>query len=202
MKPFYYIACTSLILCSCAVKNDYADVNHKPSKTTQVIDHPGKKPILIEVKDEREEKETVGYIQNSLGMKTAKIFPKEELSASLLKAMQDEMIAKGFIITEGGLKLLVTIDKCYVDYESNLFAAKSVADLQMNIHVLSEDGDPLYFKKINTKGIQSPIFLYSGKNAAKALNKALKSALSDLTLDQYFISCLVGETPTEMIAQD
>lgn len=202
MKPFFFIAAAAVILCSCAVKNDYADVKHKPSKTTQVIDHPGKKPIIIEIKDEREEKETVGYIQNSLGMKTAKIFPKEELPVSILRAMQDEMIAKGFVITEGGLKLLVTLDKCYVDYESNLFAAKSVADLQMNIHVLSESGDPLYFKKIKAKGIESPIFLYSGKNATKALNKALKNALSELMLDHYFIGSLIGETPTEVIAQD
>lgn len=203
MKLFFSITTALVILSSCAVRNDYAQMDHQPTKSLKKIEHPKKKPISIEIKDERENKETVGYIQNSLGMKTAKIFPREEVSFSLLRAIQNEMIEKGFVITKNGLKLIVVLDKCYVDYESSIFSAKSIADLHLDIHVLNESDEPLYFKRIRSKGIESPIFLYSGKNASKALNKALKNALSELMIDQYFIGSLLGEySSKEMIAQD
>lgn len=202
MRLFLFLGIVSLSLTSCAIKNDYVDVQHKRSKKTTSIHHPNKKPIQVEVRDEREDKEQIGYKENSLGMKTAKILPKEDLSVSLTRAIQDELIAKGFVVSEGGLKLLVTLEKCFVDYERNLFFARSIADLQLDIHVLSEDGDPLFFKRMSVQGKESPIFMYSGKNAAKAVSKALDKVLLDLTLDQHFIGSLVGETTSDVIAKD
>ena len=201
MKHSSILICCLIFLSSCAIKNDYAEVNHQVKKTAAII-HQNKQPVQVKVLDEREEKQVVGYKQNSLGMKTAKVYPKESLVSTFTKALQDELIQKGFIVSENGLKLLVSINRCYVDYEDALFFARSVADLQLEIHVLNEQSEPLFNKKLTVKGVESPIFRYSGKNVAKAISNALDLACNELTLDQRFIGALLGIHQDKMIAQE
>ena len=184
----------ALLLSSCALKNTFATFGYTtPPHLLQPTQETT--PVSLEIRDERKS-EDVGYVQNGLGMKTARILPKQKVSTILYHSLENALREKGFIVTPSSMKVLVIINKCFTDYDAQLFGDRVVAKLDLTLHIVDPNEQLLYFKKITTEGIESPIFLYNGKNTSKALDRALLNAIRQLFDDPHFFYTLKTKATT------
>lgn len=164
-----------LFLTSCSIKNDYAEF-HGP--TTQTHATPTKF-LCIEIHDARKQQD-VGYIKNTIGMKTGRILPKIPVSSVLYESIANALAEKSIAIAPSPLKLFVTIKECFATYSTGLFITKAKAKILLDVHLVNEEGVSLYTGAIQGLGTETPVFFYSGKNTGAALSKALKQALGNL----------------------
>jgi uncharacterized lipoprotein YajG len=187
IKKLILLTCSTLLLTGCALKNTYADLSYKVSPPKSKLSLG--KNLSLQVLDNRD-KEDVGYRQNILGMKTARILPKNKIASVVQKSLEKAFLSKGITVAPSNLTLLITINKCFTDYNPGIFYQRAIANLSLTMHLSNSEGVSLYSKKIETQGIESPVFLYSGKNASKAIRKALQKALEECLNDELFLKKL------------
>lgn len=186
----FLILLATFFLTSCAIKNQYAEISYTAKKVPALSDLVTARPFSIGFQDTRENKEVIGHIENMLGMKTAKIFSSPPIAEVFEAALEKELLQRGFASGKNGCLILINLQKCYVDYEAGILFTKAVARIQMEMHVFDEEKKLLFSKEIKELGKQSPIFVYSGKNAGKAIEKALHEALATFFADSQLFSCL------------
>lgn len=187
LKKLFFFVSFLLLLTGCAIKNNYADFTYIPTSSKSKLSVV--KNLSLQIHDQRK-LEDVGYIQNVLGMKTARILPKKKISSIFQASLEKALLTKGIAVGPSDRTLLVTITKCFTDYSGGLFYEKAIADLSLTLNILNSEGTSLYFKKIEARGIESPVFIYSGKNASKALTKGVSKALEELLNDELFLKTL------------
>jgi len=181
MRSHFLLILSVVSLTSCGIKNDYARFS------SLAMTHPPKnaKPLSlhIAVEDFRESQD-VGYIKNGLEMKTGRIISKAPVSQVLYAATLDSLANHGLLVTSPGpLTLLIKIQKCFSEYTTGIFITRAKASIILEVSLISQQQEELYHQVIHGEGLESPVFIYSGKNTGKALSKALKNTLDTLCQD-------------------
>ena len=137
-------------------------------------------------------KRVVGYGKNGLGEQTfPDIVVTEPIELTLKKCIEDELTVRGFHVNENAdFMIEIDINKMFNDYRVGLIISDSVADLNMDISVLSNTRKVLYSRNITVQGNKTWASTMRGEDARVSLNKALDNGINLLFSDGEFLSVL------------
>lgn len=184
-------------LTGCAFTEEQITLQHTPSKSAVSVAGAKNVTVDVQVIDRRSEKTKVGSKKNGFGAETAPIIATQEVAVTVRKAIEQELIARGFVISSEQALVQVSgsLIRFYNDHKMGFFAGDAVADLNMDVTVKSKEGSVLYAKQVNVQGVEKNIQMLSGENARIALNRALENGMNVLFEDQAFVSALVASLP-------
>ncbi len=177
MKLLLILPSIFFLFTGCALKNQTISLTTRaPRYSMGKITHT---PITITTEDLRP-KPDVGYVQNILGMKIARILLDEPLKEILHKSLDNALTAQGYLVTENPLNTLhlnIALNECYTQYDERVFRKKAIANLDLMVTSLNSQNQVIFTKKIHTQGKASPFLWFSTKTVQKAINQALDQAL-------------------------
>ncbi len=183
-----------LFLSGCAFTTDRIDLSYSPQPGITKIPNANNVMVNVQVNDQRLEKSNkVSSKKNGYGMETAPILANEELTATIRKALEQELQSRGFIIgNEAIVSIITDLSRFWNEFKVGFFAGDAIADLNMNVMVKNKKGAILYNRNIQVQGIEPNIQLASGDNARTALDNALRKGVMSLFEDQSFINALLS----------
>lgn len=174
----------------CALTTDYVTLTYHPQMNVTRIEGADAIKVNVEVLDVRKTRGRVSSKKNSYGMEMAAIIAENNVADTIAKAIEMELINRGFVLATGSVRLLVELQKFYNDFKAGFWSGTATAEVIMNIQVKNSDGNILFSKLVAGEGNLPGIHLASGENAKIALDEALKDAVSNLFNDRAFIDSL------------
>lgn len=179
-------------LSGCALTTDYVALTYTQQQSITTIDGANNIKVSVQVVDQRQDKSKVGSKKNGYGMEMAPILATEDVATTISRAIGQELVARGFMLTADNSSLLVNgeIIRFSNDFKMGFFAGDAIADLTIVVSVKSPKGEIQYFKNITAQGLEPNIQLATGENARLALNRALENGIKILFEDQTFVSSL------------
>lgn len=194
MKNLVLAAAIIATLSGCAFTTDRIELNYV--KQQEVARIPGADSIAVNVQinDQRQDKSKVSSKKNGFGMETAPILAIEDVTITIKRAMEQELQSRGFKVgpQESMVQLKADLVRFYNDHKTGFFAGDSVAELNLNVNVMTKDGKSAYSRNIAAQGMEPNIQIMSGDNAKLALDRALANGMKILFEDQDFISALMA----------
>ncbi|MFM2343851.1 MAG: hypothetical protein RLZZ210_459 [Pseudomonadota bacterium] len=150
--------------------------------------------VSVTVKDKRPDtSRKVSAKKNGYGMEMADIIANEDVSIIITKAIEEELIARGFTISDKDMLVNIVADvtRFYNDHKLGFFSGDAIADLNMSVVIKNKSNQIIYNKQIACRGIEEHTQLATGKNAKLALEKALQNGMKILFQDEKFISSII-----------
>lgn len=197
-------SCLAVVtLSGCALTTDRVDLKYNPQQGVAQIPGANNVSINVLVADQRQDKSKVSSKKNGFGMELAPIVASEDVAATVRKAIEQELRARGFQLGSDSALVQIAADltRFYNDHKMGFFAGDAVADLNMSVTVKSKKGDLLYTRQIIAQGIEPNTQLMSGENARLALNRALENGMKSLFDDQAFLAALVASSSSRLVAK-
>lgn len=125
-------------------------------------------------------------------MEMAPILANEDVTVTLRRAIEQELLSRGFLIgSEPLVSIFAELTRFWNDHKMGFFAGDAVADLNMSISVKNKNGNFLYSRHIMAQGVESNTQLATGNNARLALNRAIENGIKLLFEDQALIAALM-----------
>jgi len=184
----------AVALSGCALTTEQIDLTYVPTEDVQVIPEAEGRAVFVQVNDSRMEKPQVSAKKNGFGMELGQILPKEDVAIILHRAVEQELIARGFSISDKMPRVLLSVDitRFWNDFKSGFWAGDAVADLTMSVHAQSDPETTLYSRNLIVQGIEENIQLASSSNAKLALDRALQKGIRMLFDDEQFLAALLN----------
>lgn len=193
------IAVISLAGCE-SLHVDHISLKHTQQQTAAAVAGADSVVVSVKANDSRNVlapgisrklgQAVVGYGRNGLGEQTyPDIIVTEPVALTLKRSIEDELKARGFHV-DGIADFIVEVDirNFFNDYKVGLIFSESVADLNMDIKVLSSKGALLYSRNIAVQGRKAWASTMRGDDAEIALNRALDNGINALFGDNAFLS--------------
>jgi hypothetical protein len=160
---FYLV---TMILPGCATTVNFDYQTHSPAVVERMINEIA--ICYFSVIDIRSDKDLIGYIDNSYGMKITKVTTKgTEISGSISKQFKDVLIKKGFLLTDDpgkcDYKLTFFIKKFYAEMSSD--AISFITEGECCIDILLNSG------KNNTELYKGTVCEYGEKKKTMIMDK-------------------------------
>ncbi|MHB1186492.1 YajG family lipoprotein [Thiobacillus sp.] len=186
-------------LSGCALTTEQIELNYTQQAGVSRIVGAENVSVNVQVSDQRLDKSKVSSKKNGYGMEMAPITAAEDVAATVRKAIEKELQARGFQLgSEAALvKVAADVTRFYNDHKIGFFAGDAVADLNMSVTVKTRNGELLFSKQIVAQGMEKNTQLASGNNAKLALERALESGMKTLFADQAFLSALVASSESK-----
>lgn len=183
----------------CALTTDKIDIVYTPQENVAPISGADKVSVNVQVADQRQEKSKVSCKKNGFGMEMAPIIANEDVTVTIRKAMEQELVSRGFRIVpaDAVVKIAADVTRFYNDHKTGFFSGDAVADMNMSVMVKSHGGDILYSRQIVAQGIEENTQLMTGNNARKALTRALENGMKMLFDDAEFLAALMAVFASE-----
>jgi uncharacterized lipoprotein len=183
-------------LSGCALTTEQIALNYTQQAGVSKVAGAENVSVNVQVSDQRLDKSKVSSKKNGYGMEMAPITAAEEVSATVRKAIEKEIQARGFQLGADAalVKVAADVTRFYNDHKIGFFAGDAVADLNMSVTVKAKDGGLLFSKQIVAQGMEKNTQLASGNNAKIALERALEGGLTMLFEDQAFLSALMASS--------
>jgi uncharacterized lipoprotein len=187
----FITACLMFIfLNGCALTKETVSLSYVPQTDVTKLEGADAVTVSVEVKDVRTMKDKVSVKKNGYGMEMAAIIAKEDVAETLRKAVEAELVNRGFVLATGGISVISELSKFYNDFKVGFWSGTAVAEVTMNVQIRKADGTIGFSKLVTGEGTKENLQLASGSNARDALDAALKDAVTDLFNDTMFINAL------------
>lgn len=194
MKNLFFILIVSLFISGCAFTTETVDITYR--STSSVTQYEGANEVVVNVsmKDSRGvEGNKVSSKKNGYGMETAPILASEAPTATIKRAIEEELRKRGFKLgNDSSVNVSADLSRFWNDHKVGFFAGDAVADLDMDVNIIDKNGTSVFNKSIVTQGIEKNIQLMTGSNAKLALDKALENGINLLFDDQNFVNALIS----------
>lgn len=194
MKNIFFVLIVSLFISGCAFTTETVDIAYR--STSSVTQYEGANEVVVNVsmKDSRGvEGNKVSSKKNGYGMETAPILASEAPTATIKRAIEDELRKRGFKLgNDSSVNVSADLSRFWNDHKVGFFAGDAVADFDMDVNIIDKNGTSVFSKSIVTQGIEKNIQLMTGSNAKLALDKALENGINLLFDDQNFVNALVS----------
>jgi uncharacterized lipoprotein len=189
MKRLMGVAVSAaLMLGGCALTEDVVPIPYKARGGAQVGDGL---PVTVVASDARTTDRTrISNKVNGYGMEMAAIRATRNIEDIVREAFEEELRARGFRVAAGGPAASLSIVRFYSHFESGIFSAESVADVQMHVSVRGANGAQLFDKDVNVTGKETGIQIASGSNAAASLSDGMGRAFEALFSDPAFVTAI------------
>lgn len=180
-------------LSGCALTTDRIELQYTQQQGVVPIPGANNVSVNVQVVDQRQDKSKVSSKKNGFGIEMAPILATEDVTATISRAMEQELRARGFQLNSDAalVQIAAGLTQFYNDHKVGFFAGDAVADLNMSVTVKSKKGDLLYVRQVIAQGIEPNTQLMTGENARLALNRALENGMKSLFEDQAFLAALV-----------
>ena len=184
------VLAATVLLSGCAFTTGHVNLGYQsqvvPTKVA-VADSPH---INVAVTDKRPT-QVVGHKINGYGMKTAEIVSDSDVPATVKKAFEQELEARGFTLGTGGILVSVNLNDFDSEYSMGWFSAQASANMGMDVSVLQTSGAITFEKHITGHNEESVMTTGEG-NAQDILNAAMRDAVSNAFGDPAFLDALMG----------
>jgi uncharacterized lipoprotein YajG len=141
-------------------------------------------------------KDRVGSKINGFGMEAAAIVATNDVVATVGKAIEQELTARGFAIGSGGAKLAVRVTRFYNQFKQGILSGDAVAEINLDVKLLAPDGTVVFSNTYYGSGREPNIQLASGSNAKLALTSAMNDSVRQVVTDEDLIDALLhGRRP-------
>ena len=198
-RSICFAICLSFALLSgCALTTARIVVNYSAEQNVAPV--PGASDVVVGVTvvDERKDKTKVGRKQNGYGMPLAPIFAAEDVPATIRRAIEQELQARGFQIGEPvSVQVEVDLSRFYIRHTIGFFSGDEVADLNMAVAVKSKRGEVLYSRQIDAQGVRQSIVYETEEDSRFVLQTALQNGIRDLFGNRAFTDALVAASRPE-----
>lgn len=194
---FFIVLCLVVAsLSGCALTTERIELQYPQRQGISQIPGANHVCINVQVNDQRQDKSKVSCKKNSLGIEMAAILATEDVTVSIRRFVEKELLSRGFQLGSdtANVQVVANLTRFYNDFKCGFFSGNAVADFNMSVAVESKKGDLLYSRQIIAQGTEPNIQLASGENASRALNRALKNGIKSLFEDQDFLSALMAST--------
>jgi uncharacterized lipoprotein len=178
-------------LSGCALTKDYVSLSYVPQANVVKIDGADAVTVKVDVTDIRSIKDKVSAKKNGYGREMAAIIAKEDVAEILKKAVEVELVNRGFRLSGGGIAVAAELSRFYSDFKMGVWSGSAVAEVTMNVQVKKADGSIGFSKLVTGIGSKEHLQLASGANAKDALDAALKDAVGKLFGDTAFVDALL-----------
>lgn len=194
-KALAFACCVAVSgLSGCALTTEQIELNYTQQAGVARVVGAENVAVNVQVADQRLDKSKVSSKKNGYGMEMAPITSAEDVAATVRKAIEKELQARGFQLGSDAalVKVAADITRFYNDHKMGFFAGDAVADLNLSVTVKSKGGALLYAKQITAQGKEANTQLASGNNAKLALEQALGNGMKMLFDDPAFVSALLA----------
>ncbi|GAB3185146.1 hypothetical protein GCM10027292_06560 [Hydrogenophaga aquatica] len=194
MKTLVMAACMAAALSGCALTTDTIALQYTAQTGVAKIPGANNVSVSVQISDQRQDKSKVSSKKNGFGMEMAPILATEDVTVTIRRAIEQELLARGFQLGSDTALVQIAADltRFYNDHKLGFFAGDAIADLNMSVNVKSQKGDLLYARQVVAQGIEPNTQLMTGENARLALNRALENGMKLLFEDQAFLAALVS----------
>jgi uncharacterized lipoprotein YajG len=184
----------TIIVPGCATTVNFAYQSHNPAIVESWINEIA--TCYFSVTDLRSDKDLIGYVDNSYGMKTTKVTTKgTEISVSIYKQFKDVLMKKGFLFTDdpgkSDYKLTFSINKFYAEMSSG--AINFITEGECCIDILlnsGKDNTELYKGSVCGKGEKKKTMILDKNDIPDALMLATDNALDKILNGTELISSI------------
>jgi len=184
---------------------DRITLHHAQQVGVDTIPGAGQVSVAVYVYDRRDTvapdlfgkwgKAEVGFGRNGLGEQTyPDIVVTEPVELTLKRAIEDELKARGFHVDRhADYAMTIDVNTFFNDYKVGIILSDSVADLNMEVRVLSNDGRVRYSRTISAQGRKALASPMDSFDARIALNRALDQGIQALFDDRALLNTLITD---------
>jgi len=187
-------------LSGCALTTEQIELHYTQQAGVSKVAGAENVSVNVQVADQRLDKSKVSSKKNGFGMEMAPITAAEDVAVTVRKAIEKELLARGFQLGSNAalVKVVADVTRFYNDHKMGFFAGDAVADLNMSVTVKSRSGAQLFSKQIVAQGKEANTQLATGNNARLALERALENGMKMLFDDPAFLAALMvaSESPS------
>src|SRR5699024_5425973 len=147
---------SALFLSGCALTPAQINLHYQQQKNATRINGAGNVSVNVLVKDRRSDKTRVGSKVNGFGMKTAPITAGQDVTETIRKAIERELVARGFQVAspdDASVQITARLTQFHSDFHGGFFSRDAVAVLNMGVVVKSKSGDMLYQTQVFARGV-------------------------------------------------
>lgn len=193
MKTLAIAVCMAATLSGCALTTDTIALQYTAQSGVAKIPGANNVSVRVQISDQRQDKSKVSSKKNGFGMEMAPILANEDVTVTIRRAIEQELVARGFQLGSDTALVQIAADltRFYNDHKLGFFAGDAIADLNMSVTVKSQKGALLYTKQVVAQGIEPNTQLMTGENARLALNRALENGMKLLFEDRAFLDALL-----------
>ncbi|MGE5320992.1 MAG: YajG family lipoprotein [Hyphomicrobiaceae bacterium] len=194
-KALAFACCAAVVsLSGCALTTEQIELNYAQQADAPRVTGAENVSVNVQVSDQRLDKSKVSSKKNGFGMEMAPITATEDIAVTVRKAIEKELLARGFTLGADTalVKVAADVTRFYNDHKMGFFAGDAVADLNMSVTVKSKRGALLFSKQIVAQGMEKNTQLATGNNAKLALERALENGMKTLFEDPAFLSALMA----------
>jgi uncharacterized lipoprotein YajG len=191
MKPtFAFLWVLTFALTGCALTTDTISLEYNSQTHAAKIPGAEQAAVSVDLFDVRKMKDRVSVKKNGYGMEMAPTVAENRVSALVTKALESELIGRGFILRERSARLFVELQKFYNDFKIGFWSGTAEAEVVINTQVKTTEGEIVYSKLVVGSGQVPGIQLMTGENAKVALERALADAIAQLFSDNGLIGAI------------
>ncbi len=180
----------TVFLSGCAFTTGHVNLDYQSQVAPTKFAVANSPHISVAVTDKRPT-QVVGHKINGYGMKTAEIVSDSDVPATVKKAFDQELEARGFTPGTGGILVAVSLNDFESEYSTGWFSAQATANMGMDVSVVQTDGTITFEKHITGHNEESVMTSGEG-NAQVVLNAAMRDAVSNVFGDPAFLNALMG----------
>lgn len=190
-------------LSGCALTTEQIELHYTQQTGVAKVAGAEKVSVNVQVTDQRLDKSRVSSKKNGFGAEMAPITAAEDVAVTVRKAIETELLARGFQLGSDAalVKVAADITRFYNDHKMGFFAGDAVADLNLSVTVKSKAGQLLFSKQIIAQGKEANTQLATGNNARLALDRALENGMKMLFEDPSFLSALLAASGSPSAAK-
>ena len=192
MRSGLRLICTIAYLISgCALTTDNITLVYEPQPNVTRLVGANDAKVAVDMFDLRKMKDRVSVKKNGYGMEMAPIVADNSVTALITKAIETELVNRGFVLGAGAARLVVELQNFYNDFKSGFWSGMAEAQVVMNTQVKNSSGNILFSKLVVGNGNYPGVQLASGENAKVSLEQALSDAISNLFADSSLLTAIM-----------
>ena len=179
-----------VLLSGCAFTTGHVNLDYQSQVAPTKVATANSPRISVAVTDKRPT-QTVGHKINGYGIKTAEIVSDSDVPATVKKAFEQELEARGFTPGSGGILVNVSLNDFESEYSTGWFSGQATANMGLDVTVVETNGAIAFEKHITGHNEESVMYAGEG-NAQVVLNAAMRDAVSNVFGDPAFLNALMG----------
>ncbi|MEW5728601.1 MAG: YajG family lipoprotein [Pseudomonadota bacterium] len=192
MKRILIAVAAMLSLNACALTVDEVDLAYKQQPNVVTIGGADAVKVQVTANEARaSNRDRISVKKNGYGMEMAAIVPKQRVPDHVAEAINTELKARGFSLAQGGVFVLVDVNKFWSDFKLGFFVSQAIGEVMLNTQVINAGGKVFYSRTYVAEYVVPDVMIFGGENAKQAVDGALAKAVADMMADQYFIQALI-----------
>ena len=178
----------SLVSSGCGLRKDLIEIGYQAAASAPKVQGADAVGVGVRMVDSRAIKDNVGRKGSEFDY-LGPFIPVNDVAVTIAKALEQELVHRGFKLESGGVPVLVELRKFYTEFDRQ--AAIERAEVIMDVQVRKPDSTVVFSKTVIGRSAKSGLIVIAGDDAKETLDAALKEAIGGLVNDKDFLASLL-----------